>query len=137
VTALLTFLGIVFAPLGVTWAVLRLFRAVSSRGAGPGWSATRPEPASRRAERHDPRRLDRLRRDLARLEQEYRTLELTLGQAPPASRSARLHALGLRYDETLVDCCAVLGLPAPGRPPLEGVVRLQVEASLAQRGVSW
>ena len=128
--ALMTFLGIAFAPLGVTWAVLTLFRVLSGRGAGAG-----PDPHGQT--RADPRRLDRLRRDLARLEREYRTLERTLEHGRDPGGPARLHALCVRYDETLVECYEALGLPAPGRPPLSGVVRLQVEASLAQRGVSW
>ena len=153
-TALVTFLAVVLGPVGVTWAVLRLFRSLSDRSAGRQRSARphrdpdRDRNTKRRVAPAPPTRgttapspdggsravgLDRLVRDLRRLGREYRALDA----AGLPDSAGRLHDVGLRYDSTLAQCCAALGLPAPGPPPLDGVVRLEVEASLAQRGLSW
>ncbi len=52
-------------------------------------------------------------------------------------RAARLRAVTLAYDDTLRACCAALELPQPDRPPLSPIVRLETEAALAQRGLTW
>ena len=72
-------------------------------------------------------------RDLTRLQRDYQTL---LRSDAPA-KAARLRAVGLAYDDTLCACCAALEVEDPGRPPLDGAVRLEVEAALAQRGLNW
>lgn len=77
--------------------------------------------------------LGRLRRDLTRLQRDYQAL---LRSDAPA-KAARLRAVGLAYDDTLCACCVALEVEPPGRPPLDGAVRLQVEAALAQRGLDW
>ncbi len=77
--------------------------------------------------------IGRLVGDLRRLERDYRRI----GHSDPPRRAARLQCVSLAYDDTLCACCEVLGIPRSGRPPLDGVHRLEVEASLAQRGVTW
>lgn len=96
-------------------------------------------PASPRSDRRSGspvptgRSLDRLVADLGRLEQEYQRI---LRSAEPA-RVRRLRAVGLAYDDTLRACCLRVGLPAPEGSPLRAVHRLETEAALAQRGVTW
>ncbi|MDP9436031.1 MAG: hypothetical protein M3P93_12895 [Actinomycetota bacterium] len=136
-TALATMLGIVLGPFVVTWLVLRLLRALSRRagGAAAGEAARRPvgqEPPLRLRAPGQSGRVERLRHDLSQLEREYRRV---LAAEPPDP--SRLCSLGLQYDATLAAVCVELGLPAPGPPPLDGVVRLEVEAALAQRGLCW
>ncbi len=43
----------------------------------------------------------------------------------------------LAYDDTLCACCSALEIPWSGRPPFDEVHRLDMEASLAKRGVTW
>jgi hypothetical protein len=52
-------------------------------------------------------------------------------------RAARLQSVSLAYDDTLCACCEALEIPLSGRPPFDGVQRLEMEASSAQRGVTW
>ena len=52
-------------------------------------------------------------------------------------RAARLQSVSLAYDDTLCACCQALEIPWSGRSPFAGVHRLEMEASLAQRGVTW
>ena len=125
-TAVVTLLGIALAPLGVTWATLKAFRWLSSRWGS--WSV--PARAPVRAPQES---LGRLVDDLRRLEREYTALE----REPDASCAPRRRSVALAYDETLRRCCAALDLPEPGPPPLDGLVRLQIEAALSQRGLSW
>lgn len=122
--ALLALLGIALAPLGVTWATLQAFRWLAERSGS--WRS-----AASAAARHPPESLGRLVDELRRLEQEYTALERMDG--PSCAR----RAVALAYDETLRRCCAALDLSEPGPPPLDGLVRLQVEAALSQRGLSW
>jgi hypothetical protein len=122
---LLVLLGIAVGPVGVTWAVLRGFRALGgaqdpARRASP---AT-PAPGAPLSELVDT---------LGRLERDYAALERA--QAPYGG--TRMLAVAHAYDETLRRCCAVLELPLPAPPPLDGLARLEVEAALASRGLSW
>jgi hypothetical protein len=77
--------------------------------------------------------LERLVADLRRLEGDYRRIEAS--DLP--GRAARLRTVTLAYDDTLRACCTALDLPQPDRPPLSPLVRLQTEAALAQRGLTW
>jgi hypothetical protein len=45
--------------------------------------------------------------------------------------------VSLAYDDTLCACCKALGIPWSGCPPFDGVRRLEMEACLAQRGITW
>jgi len=77
--------------------------------------------------------VDRYVRQLRRLGAEYARIEAS---ALPG-KASRLRTVSLAYDDLLRDCCAALGLPEPGRPPLPPSSRLLAEAALAQRGVTW
>ena len=52
-------------------------------------------------------------------------------------RAARLQAISLAYDDTLVLCCRLLDVPEPERPPWNPVTRLHIEAELARAGLDW
>jgi hypothetical protein len=79
------------------------------------------------------RSLELLVADLQRLEQEFRRTEAAM----VPYRTARLQALSLAYDDTLLLCCRLLDVPEPARPPWTPVTRLQVEAELALAGLDW
>lgn len=124
-TPLLVLLGIAVGPVAVTWTVLRGFRALSgAHDTKRPFAPATPAPGTP---------LGELVEALGRLEREYATLERA--QAP--SGGTRMRAVAQAYDETLRRCCAALELPLPGPPPLDGLVRLEVEAALASRGLSW
>ena len=77
--------------------------------------------------------IERLVRDLRRLERDYARIE----RSDLPRRVVRLQGVSLAYDDTLCACCAALEIPRPGRPPLDAVQRLEIEATLAQRGLIW
>jgi hypothetical protein len=77
--------------------------------------------------------IERLVGDLRRLKRDYSRIE---GSDLPR-RELRLRSVSLAYDDTLCACCAALGVPGSGRPPLSPMQRLEIEASLAQRGLIW
>jgi hypothetical protein len=77
--------------------------------------------------------IERLAADLRRLECDYCRIE----RSDLPRRAARLQSVSLAYDDTLCACCSALEIPWSGRPPFDGVHRLEMEASLAQRGVTW
>ena len=80
------------------------------------------------------RSLELLVADLRRLEREFRRTEQ---DTDVAYRTARLQAISLAYDDTLLLCCRLLDLPEPDRPPWSPVTRLQIEAELAMAGLDW
>jgi len=92
-----------------------------------GNGVTRPRARSSGPE------INRLVSDLRRLECDYRRIE----RSHLPRRAARLESVSLAYDDTLCACCEALEVPWSGRPPLDGVHRLEIEASLAQLGVTW
>lgn len=114
---LLTLVAIAVLPLAVTAGVLALLRRVSGAQA-----------AARRGARRDL-----LVRELSQAGAEH----AALAGADPCPDGARLRAVAARYDALLLDCCAELGLPVHGRPPLSGFARLEAEAELARAGVRW
>ena len=63
-------------------------------------------------------------------------LERTYSSDQPA-KMARLTAAALAYDYVLLSACRTLELPEPSALPLGAVERLQTEAELARRGLSW
>ena len=77
--------------------------------------------------------IERLVADLRRLECDYCRIE----RSDLPRRAARLQSVSLAYDDTLCTCCSALDIPWSGRPPFDGVHRLDMEASLAKRGVTW
>jgi len=80
------------------------------------------------------RSLELLVADLRRLEREFRRTEQ---DSDVSYRTARLQAISLAYDDTLVLCCRLLDVPEPERPPWNPVTRLQIEAELARAGLDW
>ena len=80
------------------------------------------------------RSLELLVADLRRLEREFRRTEQDVDVA---YRTARLQAISLAYDDTLLLCCRLLDVPEPERPPWTPVTRLQIEAELARAGLDW
>ena len=77
--------------------------------------------------------IERLVRDLRRLECDYCRIE----RSDLPRCAARLHSVSLAYDDTLCACCTALEIPWSGCPPFDGVRRLEMEACLAQRGFTW
>ncbi len=108
-------------PAAVFWAAIKGLERFTSGGRGRS-DGRMPEPS-----------LERLVASLRRLEADFRRIEAS--DLP--GRAARLRTVELAYDDTLRACCAVLELPQPDRPPLSSLVRLETEAALAQRGLTW
>jgi hypothetical protein len=77
--------------------------------------------------------IERLVGDLRRLERDYCRIE----HSGLPRRAARLQSVSLAYDDTLCACFEALEIPWSRRPPFDGVHRLEMEASLARRGVTW
>jgi hypothetical protein len=94
---------------------------------------TRGNGATRSGAESPGPEIERLVGDLRRLECDYWKIECS--DLP--RRAARLQSVSLAYDDTLCACCEALEIPWSGRPPFDGVHRLEMEASLAQRGVTW
>lgn len=120
----------------LTYAVLFLTPAAAFYGAGKAldW-LTRCDGPQRGSRKTVPARpnLERLVGDLRRLEHDYQQIE----RSDLPARASRLRAVILAYDETLCACCLALDLPRPDLSPLDGLMRLQTEAALAQRGLVW
>jgi hypothetical protein len=99
------------------------------------WS--RAEGWSRRGSRSDPEPagppIEQLVADLRRLGRDYSRI----ADSDLPRRQLRLQSVTLAYDDTLCACCTALEIPAPGPPPFDAVQRLEIEASLAQRGLVW
>lgn len=117
---LLVYLGIALVPTAAFYGARRGLERLSAPR-----RVHRPAPAAPH--------IDRYVHHLRRLEAEYARIEAS---ALPG-KASRLRTVSLAYDDILRDCCAALGLPEPGRPPLPPASRLLAEASLAQRGVTW
>ena len=77
--------------------------------------------------------IERLARDLRRLERDYSRIE----RSDLPRRAVRLQGVSLAYDDTLCAACRALEIPWSGRPPLDAFQRLEIEATLAQRGLVW
>ena len=119
-------------------ALCTLVSVVPSLSLRGSWSSPDWTPWGRRRRRREEqavaeRSLERLAADLRRLEEDFRRTE----RSDSPYRGARLKAITLAYDDTLRLCCQLLEVPAPERPPWRPVVRLEVEAALAQAGLDW
>jgi hypothetical protein len=77
--------------------------------------------------------IERLVHDLRRLQRDYSRIE----RSDLPRRAVRLQGVSLAYDDALCACCTALDIPWSGRPPLDPVQRLQIEATLAQHGLVW
>jgi hypothetical protein len=123
---LVAYMALAFVP-GVVFAVAA--RALERWSRGEGWSRRRSrgsvEPAG------PP--IEQLVADLRRLGRDYSRI----AESDLPRRQSRLQSVTLAYDDTLCACCTALEIPAPGRPPFDPVQRLEVEAALAQRGLTW
>lgn len=111
---------------------LRLLAPVAAVVGAAGAYAVCAVLVERRRPRTVALPLDRLVRDLRRLEAELAALTATRG---PVSLT-RVRGVSLAYDDTLKACCAALGLPEP-QTPLSPVERLATEAALQEVGLSW
>lgn len=78
--------------------------------------------------------LEHIRADLSRLAAH---IDRVHGDEHLPGRATRLRALSVAYDDTLLLACRTLELPAPERPPLSAIQRLEAEADLARCGLSW
>ena len=117
------YMALAFVP-GVVFAVAA--KALERWSRGEGWSRRRsPEPAG------PP--IEQLVADLRRLGRDYSRI----AESDLPRRQSRLQSVTLAYDDTLCACCAALEIPAPGRPPFDPIQRLEIEATLAQRGLTW
>jgi hypothetical protein len=77
--------------------------------------------------------IERLVRDLRRLESDYSRIQ----SSDLPRRALRLQSVSLAYDDALTACCAALEIPSSGRPPLNAMQRLEIEAALARHGLTW
>lgn len=122
---ILSYLALCLLPAAVIAGVIRLTSWLLSRE----WRPTHAEP--------DPvptgRSLQELVATLRRLETDYAVVEASRLPA----RAHRLHAISLAYDDTLRECCLALELPPPEHSPLSSVERMQTEAELSLRGLTW
>ena len=99
------------------------------------WSRGESRPRGGRRAHAEPEGppIEQLVDDLRRLGRDYsRIVDSDLPR-----RQLRLQSVTLAYDDTLCACCTALEIPAPGRPPFDPVQRLEIEATLAQRGLTW
>jgi hypothetical protein len=119
---LLLYAVLAFAPAGSFIAFAKALEWWTRRNGTTRSSAGSPGPE-----------IKRLVGDLRRLECDYCRIE----RSDLPRRAARLQSVSLAYDDTLCACCTALEIPWSGRPPFDGVHRLEMEASLAQRGVTW
>lgn len=94
-----------------------------------GWRRLRrrPEPKPTGIPVH------KLAADLHRLAAHFEQVDAS--DAP--AKAFRLQAVVLAYDGVLLDAARTLEVPAPDRPPLQSIDRLQTEAALAQQGLVW
>jgi hypothetical protein len=77
--------------------------------------------------------IERLVSDLRRLERDYSRIQ----SSDLPRRAVRLQGVSLAYDDALCACCAALEIPSSGRPPLNAMERLEIEAALARHGLTW
>jgi hypothetical protein len=92
-------------------------------GSSPGRPAAAPPEKDER---------ERYRKDLRRLAADH---DRVLAADVPA-KAARLRALQLAYDDTLVHACRALEVDAPPAP-FDAITRVQVEADLVTHGLTW
>ena len=121
-------------------SVLVVLAVLPTAALGDRWRGSRSWSWRRWSWRREPERtaadrsLELLVADLRRLEREFRRTEQ---DSDLSYRSARLQAISLAYDDTLLLCCRLLEVPEPDRPPWSPVTRLHIEAELARAGLDW
>jgi hypothetical protein len=120
--------AITFAALCVVpAAVFELFARGLGRWTGHSGGRERRTTSSRQ---QDDR--ERYGKDLRRLSADHD--RVLTGDVP--AKAARLRALELAYDDTLVHACRALELDAPPTP-FDAITRVQVEADLVTHGLTW
>jgi hypothetical protein len=77
--------------------------------------------------------VDRYRRDLVRLSADHARL---MSDPDLPARAAKVWAVRLAYDDTLVRACHDLQVTVPP-PPMDAATRVLVEADLALHGLTW
>ena len=77
--------------------------------------------------------VQKLAADLTRLAAHFEQVD----ESDAPAKAFRLKAAALAYDGVLLDAARTLQVPAPERPPLQSIERLQTEAALAQSGLVW
>lgn len=117
---LATFALLAVAPAGGFWLLAKAFDKFTE------WDRPGSAPPARPS-------IVVLGADLHRLNVEYATVLNSDG----SGKVMRLKALAAAYDETLLACCDHYGLEITHSCPLSGTERLQVEAELSQRGLTW
>lgn len=120
---LLVFAAICVVPAAVLYGLDRGWR----------WLSDHPIQLSRADPVAAGPTLQRLIDDLRRLEEDYLRIE----SSDLPAKAHRLQSVSLAYDDTLRSCCRALDLPLPQAAPLTSMDRLQVEADLAQHGLTW
>lgn len=120
VPAVAMFALLALAPAGGFWLMGKAFDKFISWDS-PG-TAERPRPS-----------IIVLGADLHRLNTEYAKVL----NSDTSGKVVRLRALAAAYDETLLACCDHYGFPIEHTAPFTGTQRLEVEAELAQRGLTW
>lgn len=119
----LAFCALAVVPAAIFWGALKALQWWAN------WEGPHHDPVAA----PQPQSMGRLVDDLHRLEREYLRIE----RSDLPARAARLRAVSLAYDDTLLACCHALGLPEPCERPLSSIVRLETEAELAQHGLVW
>jgi hypothetical protein len=119
----ITFAALCAVPAAVFAACARAF----DRWTSPSSGRDRPRAAT-------PAHEERLRysKDLRRLAADH--ARVMTANVP--AKAARLRALELAYDDTLVHACRALDLDAPPTP-FDALTRVQVEAELVTHGLTW
>jgi hypothetical protein len=120
--------AITFAVLcAVPAAVFQRYGRVFTR-----WTGTSRNRERSAAARREAGRREQYGKDLRRLAADHARV---LAADVPA-KAARLRALELAYDDTLVHACRALELEAPPTP-FDAITRVQVEADLVTHGLTW
>jgi hypothetical protein len=122
---LLAYLVLCALPAAVFLGLARLVDWLAEHPEAPRDPDADPAPTGRS--------LQLLVATLRRLEEEYDALE----RARVPARAHRLEAITLAYDDTLLECCAALGLPPPDHSPLTPSERVQTQAELSLHGLTW
>jgi hypothetical protein len=119
----ITFAVLCAVPAAVLQKYGRVFTRWTPRGRGRERSAARHREQAER---------DRYGKDLRRLAADHARIMT----ADVPAKAARLRALELAYDDTLVHACRAMELDVPPRP-FDAVTRVQVEADLVTHGLTW
>lgn len=119
-------IGLCLTPAGCFLVMGKAIDAMASWSGRPEWLRRRPTRQPLESE------VDGLARDLRRLAADHDRL---MNSEHPA-QALRMRAIQLAYDDTLRHACKALDIDTPPET-LDGARRIQVEADLAVRGLTW